>query len=76
MTFGTGYLNSVDTSGAADSAVAALNVTSPFLRPRTFSALAQLVRPVSLKVGTGDFASATGHRLNAPKKYSRVAARP
>jgi hypothetical protein len=51
-------------SGAADRAAATL-VISPFLRPRTFRPVVQRGVAVLLKVGTGDFALATGHRLNA-----------
>jgi hypothetical protein len=46
-------------SGAADSAMAALTVTSPILRPRTFSAV---MRPLAFAVGRGDFALAADHR--------------
>jgi hypothetical protein len=47
-------------SGVADRRPVAQNITSRFLRPRTFSA--GVMRPVSLKVGTGDFAFSTDHR--------------
>jgi hypothetical protein len=46
--------------GVADRRPVAQNITSRFLRPRTFSA--GVMRPVSLKVGTGDFAFSTDHR--------------
>jgi hypothetical protein len=51
-------------SCAADNA-AAVNITSLFLRPHFFGRDRRVMRPVSLKIGTGDFALAAGHRRNA-----------
>jgi hypothetical protein len=51
-------------SCADDKAAAAVNITSLFLRPPRFGRQHKVVRPVSPKVGTGDFGCG-GHRLNA-----------
>jgi hypothetical protein len=53
-------------SCAADKAPAALNITSLFLRPRTFSARQHnVVRPFPLEIAAGDFTFAAGHHRNA-----------
>jgi hypothetical protein len=50
-------------SGAADSAPAAQNITSRFMRPRTFSGRERhAMRPCALEITAGDFAIAAHHR--------------